>query len=203
MPEVRCATHGVFNYKTVICPGCINEARQRYDQLVTERNDESAFTNQRKLFERDAARPPISAGALATLRTEDPGGAAVVAAELERERQEYEERQKEGHDICAAIAALSAAHGLKHRLGLPGSKYRGRLLGAVTVGSKRYARLRQGFLDGGDIICVPWIDAFANRIAQEIAVQWIDTSEDVTFRVSDRDGRVDVPLDALGEQPSS
>jgi len=61
----------------------------------------------------------------------------------------------------------------------------------VDIAGKRYARLRQGFLNGGDVICVPWIDAFAERVGRDIAVQWVDTSKDAHFAVSDRDGLID------------
>ncbi len=63
-------------------------------------------------------------------------------------------------------------------------------MGAADIGTKRYAQLRQGFLDDGDTVCKPWIDAFAERVGQEIVVQWVDTNNGVQFRVSDRDGTI-------------
>jgi len=144
-----------------------------------------------RLFGNDAAPAPISAEALAVLRTEDPTGADFVLAELERANREYEERQREHENIVAGLAALSKTHGRMYRLGSPGSKYEGRLLGAADIGAKRYAQLRQGFLDGGDTVCVPWIDAFAERVGQEILVQWLDTNDALGFRVSDRDGKIE------------
>ncbi len=185
--EVRCAKHGVFEYKTTACPGCANDARRRYEELATE-----VGTRRRpRFFGSDAAPAPISAEALAVLRTEDPAGAEFVLAELERAGREYEERQREHENIVAGLAALSKAHGRTCRLGSPGSKYEGRLLGAADIGAKRYAQLRQGFLDGGDTICVPWIDAFAERVGQEVVVQWADTSDEIVFCVSNGDGRID------------
>ncbi len=187
--EVRCAKHGVFAYKTATCPGCLNDVRRRYEELATE----LGARPRTRLFGNDAAPAPISAEALAVLRTEDPAGADFVLAELERAGREYEERQREQENIVAGLAALSKTHGRTCRLGSPGSKYEGRLLGAADIGAKRYAQLRQGFLDGGDTVCVPWIDAFAERVGQEIVVQWVDTSDGIAFRVSDRDGTIDTP----------
>jgi hypothetical protein len=172
LAQVRCATHGVFDYKTAACPGCLNLARRRYEQLVP------ASARQRtRLFGNDAAPAPISAEALAVLRTEDPAGAAAVLSQLDRENRDYDERQREQTAITQDLASLRTTQDGKHRLGSPGSKYEGRLLGAVDLAGKRYARLRQSFLDGTGVICVPWIDAFAERVGRDIAVQWIDTSK--------------------------
>jgi len=35
------------------------------------------------------------------------------------------------------------------------------------------------------------IDAFAERVGQEILVQWLDTNDALGFRVSDRDGKIE------------
>jgi len=40
-------------------------------------------------------------------------------------------------------------------------------------------------------VCVPWIDAFAERVGQNITVQWLDTKQGSEFRVSDRDGAIE------------
>jgi len=189
--QVQCPTHGVFDYKTAACPGCANDARRRYEQLVTELGGETVPARLRTRFsEHDAAPPPISTAALAVLRAQDPVGAELVLAELQRTSDEFEERQRDQERVVADLVALSTTHGSKHRLGSQGSKYEGRLLGAADIGAKRYARMRQGFLDGGDTVCVPWIDAFAERVGQEIVVQWVETNNGVHFRVSDRDGRI-------------
>ncbi len=183
MAQVRCAKHGVFDYKTPSCPGCLNDARRRYEELVNE----LGARQRTRLFGNDAPAP-ISAEALAILRIEDAAGADAVLSQLEREHREYDVRQREQTASARDLASLSVAPDGEHRLGSPGSKYEGRLLGAVQIGEKRYARLRQSFLKGTGVICVPWIDAFADRIGQDIAVQWIDTSKDARFTVSDRDG---------------
>ncbi len=188
MAQVRCAKHGVFDYKTAACPGCLNDARRRYEDLVTEPGHQRT-----RLFRGDDAVPAlISAEALAVLRTEDSVGADAVLSQLKREQRDYDERQRQQAAIARDLAALSTLLASKHHLGSPGSKYEGRLLGAVDIGGKRYARVHQGF--GGDVICVPWIDAFAERLGRDIAVQWIDVSKDVRFIVSDRDGLIDAPL---------
>ncbi len=76
-------------------------------------------------------------------------------------------------------------------MGSPGLTYEGRLLGAVDIGAKRYAQLRRRLLDGGDTVCVPWIDAFAERVGQEIVVQWVDPNKDERFIVSTGDSTID------------
>jgi hypothetical protein len=194
--QVRCATHGVFDYKTAACPGCLNDARRRYEELVPVSDRQRT-----RLFGDDAAPAPISAEALAVLRAEDPAGADFVLAQLERANREYEERQHEHENIVAGLDALSKTHGRTYRLGSPGSRYEGRLLGAADIGAKRYAQLRQGFLDGGDTVCVPWIDAFAERVGCEVAVHWIETNKGDRFTVSDRDGTIDAPW--TGISPSN
>jgi len=194
--QVRCATHGVFDYKTTGCPGCANDARRRYEELATELGARQST----RLFGNDAPAP-ISAEALAVLRTEDPAGADAVLSQFERENRDYDERQRQQASIAGELALLSTTPDGKYRLGSPGSKYEGRLLGAVDIEEKRYARLRQSFLDGSGVICVPWIDAFADRVGCDVAVQWIETSKDGRFTVSDRDGTIDASWTAI--RPSS
>jgi len=187
MAEVRCAKHGVFHYKTATCPGCLNDVRRRYEELATE----LGAPQRTRLFGTDAVPAPISIEALAVLRTEDPAGADFVLAELERVARDYEERQRERENIVANLTALSKTHGRTYRMGSPGLTYEGRLLGAVDIGAKRYAQLRRRLLDGGDTVCVPWIDAFAERVGQEIVVQWVDPNKDERFIVSTGDSTID------------
>jgi hypothetical protein len=187
--EVRCSTHGVFDYKTANCPGCLNDGRRRYEELVVEIDGEVASARQAaRLFKKDAAPPPISAGALTALRHEDPAVADSVLVELEHEQRAFVAQQHQRDLIVAALAALTTTHGKTHRLGSGGSTYQGRLLGALNIGAKRYARLQQGFLDGGEVVCVPWIDAFAEHVGRDVVVQWLQTSGAGPFRISARDG---------------
>ena len=63
------------------------------------------------------------------------------------------------------------------------------LLGAVDMNGKRYARLG---LSLGRVVCVPWIDAFAELVGREVSVYWGDRAKnDRVFHVSDADGNVD------------
>jgi len=189
--QVRCSAHGVFTYKTSACPGCANEARQRYEQLVTELGDEAAQARDNaRLFGKDRVCVPLSAAALARLRAENAAGAESVAAEFQRARSDFERRQLEREQINAGLAELKKTHGVEHRLGSRGSTCRGRLLGAADIGAKRYARIRNGPL-GSETVCVPWIDAFAERVGQNITVQWLNTEHGAEFRVSDRDGAIE------------
>ena len=189
MQEVRCAKHGVFDYRTAACPGCANDARRRYDELAKE--DPVVYYRRRtRIFEEDEPPAPISEAALAVLRAEDASGAAIVKAQLDREVYEYREQEREKEQIADELRTLSAKESRQHRLVSPGDKYVGRLLGAVDIGLRRYARLEQQPIFGGDVLCVPWVDAFAEHVGQDIIVQWIGTKQDHVFRVSDRDGRI-------------
>ncbi len=63
------------------------------------------------------------------------------------------------------------------------------LLGAVDMNGKRYARLG---LSLGRVVCVPWIDAFAELVGRKVSVYLGDRAkDDRVFRVSDADGNVD------------
>jgi hypothetical protein len=57
------------------------------------------------------------------------------------------------------------------------------------MNGKRYARLE---FSVGRVVCVPWIDAFAELVGHEVSVYWGDRAkEDRVFHVSDADGNVD------------
>ncbi len=62
------------------------------------------------------------------------------------------------------------------------------LLGAVDIEGKRYARLQRS---ATRVVCVPWIDAFAERVGETISVRYDDESESRMYRVSDADGKID------------
>jgi len=57
---------------------------------------------------------------------------------------------------------------------------------------KRYARLRQGSVEINGVICVPWTDAFPERLGERIGVEWgADPGAAKTFWVNGRDGKID------------
>ncbi len=63
------------------------------------------------------------------------------------------------------------------------------MLGAVDLDGKRYARLERSL---GRVICVPWIDAFAELVGREVSVRWEDrVRNERVFHVSDADGNID------------
>jgi hypothetical protein len=98
--------------------------------------------------------------------------------------------QEEQERMGAALAALDETYGDDHRLGGVGEKWRQHLLlGAADLCGKRYARLKEAW-DSQVVICVPWIDAFAEHIGKQINVEWPKPPEVPSFRISERDGRI-------------
>ncbi len=89
--------------------------------------------------------------------------------------------------VAVACADLDRQYGGTHTIGPPGTEYNNlRLLGAVDIAGKRYGRLEWY---GGSWACVPWIDAFAELVGQNISVVWEDHIQtERIFRVSGRDG---------------
>ncbi len=106
---------------------------------------------------------------------------------LERERAEVEHAKAAA---ASALAALDEHYGVTHAMGSVDTDYsRSLLLGAVDMNGKRYARLG---LAVGRVVCVPWIDAFAELVGREISVYWGDRAKnDRVFHVSNADGNVD------------
>ena len=70
-------------------------------------------------------------------------------------------------------------------MGSVGKEYSDVLLGAVDIEGKRCARLQWSSMR---VVCVPWIDAFAEWVGEKISVRYHDESESRTYRVSDADG---------------
>lgn len=91
--------------------------------------------------------------------------------------------------MAAALAALDERFAVEHVMGSLGKEYpHSLLLGAVDIEGKRYARLQRS---ATRVVCVPWIDAFAERVGENISVRYDDESESRTYRVSDADGNID------------
>jgi len=90
--------------------------------------------------------------------------------------------------VAAACAELDERFGGTHTIGSPGNGYeKCQLLGAVDIDHMRYARLNGNM---GRVVCVPWIDAFAELIGQNISVRWSENTK-MDFRVSDADGVIE------------
>jgi len=114
-----------------------------------------------------------------------------------RQRQDAERkalRARQNDDVRAMLLALQQRHRVEHIIGSLGQTYRGVLLGAVDIGGKRYARLRRMPL-GDRVVCVPWIDLFAEQLGEKILVEWcVNEPEHADhFKVSDRDGVIEAP----------
>ncbi len=107
--------------------------------------------------------------------------------QLERERAEAE---REEAAIASALTALDEHYGVTHEMGSVDTDYsRSLLIGAADINGKRYARLG---ISLGRVVCVPWIDAFAELVGRVVSVSWGDRAkDDRVFRVTDADGNVD------------
>jgi len=66
--------------------------------------------------------------------------------------------------VAAALAALRQRFAVEHVMGSVGKDYSDLLLGAIDIEGKRYARLQWS---STRVVCVPWIDAFAERIGEK------------------------------------
>ena len=94
----------------------------------------------------------------------------LFIAEDQREEEEKLAAQRATAVVAVACADLDRQYGGTHTMGPPGTEYTNlRLLGAVDIAGKRYARLEWY---EGSWACVPWIDAFAELVGQKISVVW-------------------------------
>ncbi len=121
-----------------------------------------------------------------------PEASKLFLAEEEQARAERAQAEQQAAAVAAAFAALGKRFAVEHVMGSVGKEYSDLLLGAVDIEGKRYARLQWS---STRVVCVPWIDAFAERIGEKISVRYDDESESRTYRVSDADGNVDQDKD--------
>jgi len=112
-----------------------------------------------------------------------------IAEEVQLERERAEAERKKAA-VTLALTALDEHYGVTHEMGSVDTDYaRSLLLGAADMNGKRYARLG---LSLGGVVCVPWIDAFAELVGRKISVYWGDRAkDDRVFHVTDADGNVD------------
>lgn len=83
----------------------------------------------------------------------------------ERGRQERLEMQRAKAAISAACAKLDVRYGGTHAIGSADNEYNNLpITRPVDIDRKRYARL-QGNMRR--VVCVPWIDAFAERVGRK------------------------------------
>jgi len=108
----------------------------------------------------------------------------------ERVRRERAEAERKKAAVASALAALDEHYGVTHAMGSVDTDYsRSLLLGAVDMNGKRYARLKRSL---GRVVCVPWIDAFAELVGRKVSVYWGNRAkDDRVFHVTDADGNVD------------
>ena len=119
-----------------------------------------------------------------------PEATQLFIDEEQRRKDEQLAAQRAEATIAVACVKLDERFGGTHEIGSADSEYTNlRLLGAVDIGRKRYARL-QGNMNRGRVLCVPWIDAFAELVGQKISVRWSEDSDRI-FRVSDVDGIIE------------
>ncbi len=132
----------------------------------------------------------IGAEVIAAMTRDMPEATDLFIAEEERLERERAEAKHAKAAVTSALAALDEHYGVTHAMGSVDTDYsRSLLLGAVDMNGKRYARLG---LSLGRVICVPWIDAFAELVGRKVSVYWGDrTKNERVFHVSDADGNVD------------
>jgi hypothetical protein len=109
----------------------------------------------------------------------------IFIAEDNRGDENKLETQRAETAMATACEELDRRYGGSRTIGLAGSEYENvRLMGAVDIDGKRYARLR---LYEGRWVFVPWIDAFAQRIGEKISVVWNNNTTKERFRISSRE----------------
>jgi hypothetical protein len=147
----------------------------------------------------------------AEVRCTTHGTFAYKSAECpgcKRPRPTYEERKeeerkrwralREDENVRGMLFLLERRHGIEHVLGEVGQTYHGVLLGAVDIAERRYACLHRKALE--EVVCVPWIDAFAEWIGEKIVVEWSEREPKADhFSVSERDGALSAPKEAEEE----
>jgi len=132
----------------------------------------------------------ISAEVMRAMIRDMPEATDLFIAEEERLKREGAKAEREKAAVASALTALDKHYGVTHEMGSVDTDYsRSLLLGAVDMNGKRYARLG---LSLGRVVCVPWIDAFAELVGRKVSVYLGDRAkDDRVFRVSDADGNVD------------
>jgi len=132
----------------------------------------------------------IGAQVMTAMIKDMPEATDLFIAEEDRLECERAEAKHAKAAVASALAALDEHYGVTHAMGSVETDYsRSLLLGAVDMNGKRYARLERSL---GRVICVPWIDAFAELVGRKISVYWGDRAKgDRVFHVSDADGNVD------------
>ena len=132
----------------------------------------------------------IGADVMAAMIKDMPEATDLFIAEEERLERERAEAEHANAVVASALAALDEHYGVTHAMGSVETDYsRSLLLGAVDMNGKRYARLE---FSVGRVVCVPWIDAFAELVGHEVSVYWGDRAKNErVFHVIDADGNVD------------
>jgi len=132
----------------------------------------------------------VGADVMTAMIKDIPEATDLFIAEEERLERERAEAKHAKAAVASALAALDEHYGGTHAMGSVDTDYsRSLLLGAVDMNGKRYARLGRSL---GLIVCVPWIDAFAELVGREVSVYWGDRAKnDRVFHVTDADGNVD------------
>jgi hypothetical protein len=132
----------------------------------------------------------IGADVMTAMIRDMPEATDLFIAEEDRLECERAEAERKKAAVASALAALDEHYGGTHAMGSVDTDYsRSLLLGAVDMNGKRYARLGRSL---GLIVCVPWIDAFAELVGREVSVYWGDRAkDDRVFHVTDADGNVD------------
>ncbi len=132
----------------------------------------------------------IGVQVIATMTRDMPEATDLFIAEEERLEWERAEAKHAKAAVASALTALDEHYGVTHAMGSVDTDYsRSLLLGAVDMNGKRYARLG---VSVGRVICVPWIDAFAELVGRKVSVYWGDRAKNARiFHVSDADGNVE------------
>jgi len=130
----------------------------------------------------------VAAHVAKTMLETMPEAFELFVAEEKQIRAERAQAVQENAVVAAALAALDERFAVEQVMGSVNTEYSHLLLGAVDIEGKRYARLQRS---ATRVVCVPWIDAFAERVGEKISVRYDDESESRTYRVGDADGNID------------
>ena len=132
----------------------------------------------------------IGADVMTAMIRDMPEATDLFIADEERLQSERDEAERKKAAVASALTALDEHYGVTHAMGSVDTDYsRSLLLGAVDMNGKRYARLG---LSLGRVVCVPWIDAFAELVGRKVSVYWGNRAkDDRVFHVTDADGNVD------------
>ena len=174
-----------------------------FKQAAYERENSDFLTHRAKLtarldgikiksaeYEQQIASLDVAVHVMMKMIDAMPEATQLFIDEEQRLKDERLAAQNAKDAIAAVCAELDQRFGGTHTIGSADNEYnKYRLLGAVDIDSKRYARL-QANRNIGRVYCVPWIDAFAELIGENILVCWSDDSDRI-FRVSDSDGVIE------------